>query len=89
MENSRCIMVDADKLIALVHGLEQAYLRAYDATYQGHSEHWDKTGQGGAGCPACKKAQEGRNAADDIFTAALGRAPGCWREPLGYETRLA
>ena len=37
-----------------------------NASYQGHSSHWDSTMQGGAGCPECKRAAKLRAQADTI-----------------------
>lgn len=42
-----------------------------DASYQGHSSHWDKTMGGGSGCPECIRARELRNQAE----AALKEVP--------------
>ena len=37
------------------------------ASYQSHSGHWDKTGGGGAGCPACLEARDLRNQAEQAL----------------------
>ncbi len=44
------------------------------ATCQGHRAHWDKTGQGGAGCPACNQAYEQRERASRIIKQATGES---------------
>ena len=43
--------------------LREALLIMREATYQGHSAHWDPTGGSGSGCPACQRAHELREQA--------------------------
>lgn len=50
---------------------ENAYRIAYQATYQSHSGHWDKTGQHGAGCPECIYAREARENCDAALQNGL------------------
>ena len=63
---------DAALRRAKAEGLEQVSelrkaLELYrDASYQGHSSHWDKTGGSGSGCPACLRAIELRAQARQI-----------------------
>ena len=45
-----------------------------EASYQGHSAHWDKTGGSGTGCPACIRATELRAQARQIVDAIDARA---------------
>ena len=64
--------IDAALRRAKAEGLEQVSelkkaLELYrDASYQGHSSHWDKTGGSGSGCPACLRAIELRAQARQI-----------------------
>ncbi len=51
----------------LIHRLEAAYAVAYEATYQGHSAHWDKQGTHGANCPACIEARKARKRCNAIL----------------------
>ena len=37
------------------------------ASYQSHTGHWDKTGGGGSGCPACLEARDLRNQAEQAL----------------------
>jgi hypothetical protein len=50
---------------------ENAYRIAYQATYQSHSGHWDKTGGSGAGCPECIRAREARENCDAALKEGL------------------
>ena len=65
---------------AKAEGLEQVSelkkaLELYrDASYQGHSSHWDKTGGSGSGCPACLRAIELRAQARQIVDTLDARA---------------
>ena len=45
-----------------------------EASYQGHSSHWDKTGGSGSGCPACLQAIELRAQARKIVDEIDARA---------------
>lgn len=50
---------------------ENAYRIAYQATFQSHTGHWDKTGQGGRGCPECVRAREARENCDAALREGL------------------
>ena len=71
---------DAALRRAKAEGLEQVSelrkaLELYrDASYQGHSSHWDKTGGSGSGCPACLRAIELRAQARQIVDTLDARA---------------
>ena len=56
---------------ARVQALEQACALLRDASQQSHSAHFDRTMQGGIGCPECIRARQLREQAN----AALAR----WR----------
>lgn len=47
------------------------------AAHQGHSAHFDRTGQSGAGCPACNQAYEQRERAEEIIKRATNKT--LWR----------
>jgi hypothetical protein len=47
--------------------LVETYRIMREATFQGHSAHWDRTMQGGAGCPACIETNEKRKEADKLW----------------------
>ncbi len=72
--------IDAALRRAKAEGLEQVSelkkaLELYrDASYQGHSSHWDKTGGSGSGCPACLRAIELRAQARQIVDTLDARA---------------
>lgn len=44
-----------------------------NASYQGHSSHWDKTMMGGAGCPECIRARKLREEADALMDEARAK----------------
>ncbi len=73
-------VLDAALRRAKAEGLEQVSelkkaLELYrDASYQGHSSHWDKTGGSGSGCPACLRAIELRAQARQIVDTLDARA---------------
>jgi len=73
-------IADAALRRAKAEGLEQVSelrkaLELYrDASYQGHSSHWDKTGGSGSGCPACLRAIELRAQARQIVDTLDARA---------------
>ena len=77
---------DAALRRAKAEGLEQVSelkkaLELYrDASYQGHSSHWDKTGGSGSGCPACLRAIELRAQARQIVDTLDARAAQIERE---------
>ena len=83
LKKDRADMVDrfdAALRRAKADGLEQVSelrkaLELYrDASYQGHSSHWDKTGGSGSGCPACLRAIELRAQARQIVDTLDARA---------------
>ena len=83
LKKDRADMVDrfdAALRAAKAEGLEQVSelkkaLELYrDASYQGHSSHWDKTGGSGSGCPACLRAIELRAQARQIVDTLDARA---------------
>ena len=47
--------------------LKQAAALYKEASFQGHSSHWDSQGTGGANCPACAKASSLRRQADELL----------------------
>ena len=60
--------------MAQVTELRKAMELYREASYQGHSAHWDKTGGSGSGCPACLRATELRAQARQIVDALDARA---------------
>lgn len=52
---------------------QEAYARAFKATYQSHNGHWDSTGQSGAGCPECIRASEARQDCQNIIKEGLAK----------------
>ena len=50
---------------------ERAFGIAYRATYQSHNGHWDRTMQGGTGCPECIRAREAREDCDAALREGL------------------
>lgn len=48
--------------------LKQAAALFREASFQGHSSHWDSQGTSGANCPACSKASNLRRQADDLLS---------------------
>ena len=58
------LRADAERLHIRGTAYEAALGIAYQATYQSHHGHWDKTGQHGAGCPECIRAREARENCD-------------------------
>lgn len=62
---------EIDRLKIRSEAYENAYRIAYQATYQSHSGHWDKTGQHGAGCPECIRAREARENCDAALREGL------------------
>lgn len=49
----------------------EVFQRAYKATYQSHTGHWDRQGTRGANCPECRRAQEAREDCQNIIKAKL------------------
>lgn len=47
--------------------LKQAAALFREASFQGHSSHWDSQGTNGANCPACFRASSLRRQADDLL----------------------
>ena len=57
-----CKVIRLHKVIAILN----------TATYQGHTEHWDKQGTAGANCPACLRASRLRTRAQEILRYTPG-----------------
>lgn len=57
-----------DRLQAENERLKQAAALFREASFQGHSSHWDSQGTSGANCPACSKASNLRRQADDLLS---------------------
>lgn len=62
---------DVERLKIRGAAYEEAYRIAYQATYQSHSGHWDRTMRGGAGCPECIRAREARENCDKALHDGL------------------
>lgn len=58
----------ADLIKAENERLKQAAALFREASFQGHSSHWDSQGTSGANCPACSKASNLRRQADDLLS---------------------
>lgn len=72
LANDRSDCYDTEqKLIIEIEGFRKAYNIAYQATYQGHSTHWDSKGTSGVNCPACISARESRLQCDNIIKEIL------------------
>lgn len=56
----------------------EAFKKMRAAAFQSHTEHWDRTGQSGLGCPECIKADKLRTEAEALFDEALEQ--GVWRD---------
>lgn len=54
----------------IAHKFRRAALLYREASFSGHSAHWDKTMQGGTGCLECKRIRELRCKADAAFDEA-------------------
>lgn len=74
------LRAECDELAAQIERLtirgaayEEAYGIAYQATFQSHTGHWDKTGQHGAGCPECIRAHEARENCDKALRDGLAK----------------
>ena len=65
------LRADAERLRIRGEAYEAAYGIAYQATYQSHNGHWDKTMQGGSGCPECIRAREARENCDAALRDGL------------------
>jgi len=61
---------------ALREALALAFAKMTEASYQGHSSHWDSTMQHGAGCPECIRASRLRDEAKVMWDAALAVKEG-------------
>ena len=56
-----------DSLIIDIETLLEACNLYRESGRQDHSNHFDRTGQSGLGCPECIKAKELRNKADALL----------------------
>ena len=74
------LRADAERLRLRGEAYEAAFNIAYRATYQSHNGHWDRTMQGGAGCPECIKAREARAECDTVLREGLQRLADAAKE---------
>ena len=65
------LRADAERLRIRGAAYEAAYGIAYQATYQSHNGHWDRTMQGGIGCRECIRAREARENCDKALREGL------------------
>jgi hypothetical protein len=77
-EERKGALADRQELLAQVERLaitcaayQNAYRVAYQATFQSHNGHWDKTQRGGEGCPECIRAREARENRDSALREGL------------------
>lgn len=55
------------ELDVVIQKYQAAFDKMREATYTGHSTHWDSQGNHGATCPACMRARELREEAERML----------------------